>query len=193
MDGWIEYALTGLAAGATGAVIGYSVKFGVDVTAVFGFFGALSGAWIAVRGAIYFSDREKRLAHDAEKNIILRFLMPLDKTLDEIISLWPSQTTGFSDEFRKELTLSGSHSYKASAVLGEALEYSRTLDFRQRASLRQCLEALKEYLSSYEYYANPTVVDRYGDEELTWQMGAHRAKGFIRLLVDALNDDVHNS
>lgn len=188
---WIDCAFIGIAAGATGGVMGYLLKFGVDVVAVLGFFGALAGAVITVSGAIYFSKRDKLNAHAAEVEIIYQSVIPLVYDLREIAELWPKQVgvSGFTPEFRRTITLAGSNSFKAASILGEAIAYAQTLNFQQRANLRQCQEVIQGFVRYYESAMAPFSLDDDYDcnDDVNWFIKVHQVRGFIKLLFDSLN------
>jgi hypothetical protein len=191
----VDCAFIGIAAGATGAVIGYLLKFGFDEAHLFSFFGALSGAMASVSGAIYFSNREKITAHEAEVEIICQSLLPLINKLDEIAILWPKQAgvSGFTPDFRRTIAASGSESFKALSVLDEAIKYSDTLNFQQRASLRQCQDVIKGFVAYYERAITPEYFNEYNDDHLNWHMKVHQVRGSVRTLFISLGRSMADS
>lgn len=190
---WLDSISIGVAAGTSGALIGHALKFGAEAAAIFGFFGALSGASVTVAAAIYISKRDRLRERRQEFDVILEALLPVVENLDGITMQWPKQVGGFTPEFRREIAAAGSNAYQAEAVLGEALQYAQFLDFRQRANVRVCKSVLSGFVKYYEEAVDPNSPDHDFDDELDWFQKVHQVKGFIRILFNSLDSKISPS
>jgi len=150
-DRLIEAALISVGAGATGAVIGIMLIYQVDMSDIFTLAGAIIGAAATVGGAIWVADRNSNREFAKEVDVLSSDFVKLLAQAQLVSSLSPAPEGPWSTEYRAALHEFGAKVRGSLMIVEQAIERSKSLDFRHRASLIN----LQRILSfSNDFYAD---------------------------------------
>lgn len=157
-DKAVEIAIFGAFGGVSGASIGLLWIAGVKAEHIFSLAGAIIGAAAAVGGAAWLSDRNARIAHRREVDLLeaecTRIKLAVDEAVTAIMMDGELFTVPISGPVREVAFGIKDTCAEFPALIQEALQQAKTLSFDQRAKLSSASGAVHSYLSFRDAHAS---------------------------------------
>lgn len=147
-DDAIEWFSVGAGASAAGAAGVALITMGATQEAFFSLFGAIIGASATIAGAAWLADRNTRSANAQERQSLEKEIGPL---LEIVRGVQDDFRSGlpYTDEFLSSVHVLRAAALETPAVLQEALDHAKTLDFKQRVKVMKLRASVKRFHSFY--------------------------------------------
>ncbi|NML95465.1 hypothetical protein [Novosphingobium olei] len=166
-DELILCTLMGATGGGVGIAVAILIRLGMPIEPTMSLVGAFIGAAGTVAGSVWLSDRNRNAELRQEIKILIDDLEALSSYASHAIICAPKENENWSDEYRKSLNEFGWKTRGSRMVIEKALERSRSLDFKQLASLTH-LQINLAYAETFFQDCFETEAELEPWDERTW-------------------------
>lgn len=157
-DNAVEVAIFGVLGGVSGACIALLWVAGFKAEHVLALGGAIIGATATVAGAAWLSDRNSRIAHRNEVNVLIEKCAKLQEASRKFFSgsfaLWDGLEVELSPDERLNHPSSTFRTEIDDFIpfVREALEHASTLSFEQRLRLKETAKLIGEMTEFHDHW-----------------------------------------